>query len=164
MNGARRILFLFFGASCLAYVATSAGIARANARREGASMCMPVAFNYTNLYLNGWGSWVHTGTTQESVICPFVDDTTLPKGSVTNLYEEVYDYSSGASGCGQACSAFWDGVGGNCEANPTCTTALYAQQLNLPHTSWTNSLRPYDFPFVYVTLNGTSVFMGFSAD
>jgi len=111
----------------------------------------------------------NSGFSSMNYVCPFNDDSTIPRVSMTTL--NLHGYNGGGTTSATACMKFWNATGGltfgyNCGATksvyvPGVYTLNFTPSSGL--TQW-GSGTVNEFGYVKVTLGPSSSLFGFYAD
>lgn len=147
----RKPLLLFAIAATGSFVLSSTGEADAAWRRQGPSFCH--LYGSTN-FRNNYGEIENrsTSTTLE-LECPVIDDSFLPKGSLTTLNLHGADNHSNASARSMACVTYYPTVGGECGPWAVSGDAMVGQYVLTPsRTAWSAEFHEGDFGYILVSL------------
>jgi hypothetical protein len=144
-------ILLFVGSALSGALFASVGEAAALSRRQHSSACAHMAVATRIDYYGGTARG--TGS-PEFLICPAIDDSYLPKGSLTTLNIHVLDDNVSSSVTAKACSYYWAGNGGACGGQDTSGNAFVGHDTLTPALTYWGPAYAADFGYFTVEIPG----------
>lgn len=114
-------------------------------RRQSATFCTPITSTYQSVRSDS-GSIGNGGTSAMRLVCPILDDSTLPKHVINGSYVDVFDGSTTAALDARACVSFWSAVGGSCGPASASSTSGTGMLTLAPNPSlWASFAGDYGY-------------------
>jgi hypothetical protein len=170
MNLLKEKRLVVFGASVIAGLAfgspKQADALSTYRRMNGTSCQVGTAGNYGGTLYNFNGMMGNSGasTTSFDVMCPYNDDSTVPKGSIDGLYIDMDNFTTTPTTVypyAYACVApYDDSTGAACGQEKDAKAAGW-NSMNMDLTAWRNSSYSAWYPFLSLVMPGKTYINGY---
>ena len=126
-----------------------AASAQVTYRLQSATFCMPITSTYQSVRSDS-GAIGNGGSSAMRLVCPILDDVTLPKSIINGVNVDVFDGSTSAPVDVRACVSFATAVGGSCgPATATSSSGTGMARLRVDSALWAR----FEFDYGYLVIN-----------